>query len=150
MAPARRAARRDQAQHPPQPQNAVVHGGAPPGADEPNVNDELFLDPLMGTPLAIYVEKDVENRQEVVDLILVRLPRSCMARACAPLDASWAGGALGGLFVCARQRLDASGRGVGSLRAMRYVPPEECSFRNPEYRNVVGWCLRDTQGWLTS
>ncbi|RDX44846.1 hypothetical protein K466DRAFT_535700 [Polyporus arcularius HHB13444] len=66
MAPARSSvnrARRDQTQHPPQPQNVS------PPLDEQNSEDELFLDPLMGTPLAIYVEKDVENRDEIVELV---------------------------------------------------------------------------------
>ena len=66
MAPARRS-RRDHAQVPPQPQST----GIPAPADEQSPNDELFLDPLMGTPLSIYVEKDVDNREDVVDLIQV-------------------------------------------------------------------------------
>ena len=68
MAPARSStsrARRDQPQHAPQPQNIS------PPLDEENPNDDLFLDPLMGTPLAIYVEKDVENRDEIAALISV-------------------------------------------------------------------------------
>ncbi|RPD78215.1 hypothetical protein L226DRAFT_531566 [Lentinus tigrinus ALCF2SS1-7] len=66
MAPARSStnrARRDQPQHPPQLQNVS------PPLDEQNPNDGLFLDPLMGTPLSIYVEKDVENRDEIVQLL---------------------------------------------------------------------------------
>ncbi len=73
MAPARSSvnrARRDQTQHPPQPQNVS------PPLDEQNSEDELFLDPLMGTPLAIYVEKDVENRDEIVELVSVCHPRA--------------------------------------------------------------------------
>jgi hypothetical protein len=31
----------------------------------------LFLEPMMGTPLAIYVEKDVEDRDTIVDIITV-------------------------------------------------------------------------------
>ncbi|KAG6917234.1 hypothetical protein DXG01_003348 [Tephrocybe rancida] len=34
-----------------------------------NVNPELFLDPMLGTPLAMYVEKDVEDKDTLVDLI---------------------------------------------------------------------------------
>ena len=72
MAPARSSAnraRREQTQHPPQPQNVS------PPLDEHNSSDDLFLDPLMGTRLAIYVEKDVENREEIARLISVRCPR---------------------------------------------------------------------------
>jgi hypothetical protein len=31
----------------------------------------LFLEPMMGTPLAMYVHKDVPDRDRVVDLITV-------------------------------------------------------------------------------
>ncbi|KAH9855178.1 hypothetical protein C2E23DRAFT_751774 [Lenzites betulinus] len=67
MAPARSSAnraRRDQAPHAPPPQNIS------PPLDESNMDEGLFLDPLMGTPLAIYVEKDVENRDEIVELVV--------------------------------------------------------------------------------
>ncbi|KAI0633415.1 hypothetical protein C8Q77DRAFT_1114840 [Trametes polyzona] len=67
MAPARSStnrARREQTQHAPPPHNIS------PPLDEHNSADGLFLDPLMGTPLAIYVEKDVENRDEIVELIV--------------------------------------------------------------------------------
>ncbi|KAH9942291.1 uncharacterized protein BXZ73DRAFT_97706 [Epithele typhae] len=68
MAPTRTSnrARRDHAhaQHPPQ-----THGATSPPDDEHGAQNELFLDPLMGTPLAIYVEKDVDNRDQLVDLI---------------------------------------------------------------------------------
>ncbi|EIW63080.1 uncharacterized protein TRAVEDRAFT_69226 [Trametes versicolor FP-101664 SS1] len=67
MAPARSSAhraRRDQAHHAPPPHNIS------PPLDEQNSADGLFLDPLMGTPLAIYVEKDVENRDQVIELVL--------------------------------------------------------------------------------
>ncbi|PIL34225.1 transcription factor [Ganoderma sinense ZZ0214-1] len=40
-----------------------------PSADDSSAKDDLFLDPLMGTPLAIYVEKDVDNWNEIVKLI---------------------------------------------------------------------------------
>ena len=39
--------------------------------DDPNVNKELFLDPMLGTPLAIYVEKDVEDKETISQLITV-------------------------------------------------------------------------------
>lgn len=32
---------------------------------------ELFLDPMLGTPLALYIEKDVEDRDQLVELITV-------------------------------------------------------------------------------
>lgn len=47
-----------------------------PPADDASAKDDLFLDPLMGTPLAIYVEKDVDNWDEIVKLITVCLPTS--------------------------------------------------------------------------
>ncbi|KAI8993801.1 hypothetical protein BD414DRAFT_480470 [Trametes punicea] len=67
MAPARSStnrARRETAKHASQPQNIS------PPLDEQNSQNDLFLDPLMGTPLAIYVERDVENRDEIVELIV--------------------------------------------------------------------------------
>ncbi|KAI0674975.1 hypothetical protein C8Q78DRAFT_1009868 [Trametes maxima] len=66
MAPARSSAhraRREQVQHVPPPQNIS------PSTDDQTESDGLFLDPLMGTPLAIYVEKDVENRDEIAELV---------------------------------------------------------------------------------
>ncbi|KAL5528357.1 hypothetical protein ACEPAF_7493 [Sanghuangporus sanghuang] len=33
------------------------------------VNNELFLEPMMGTPLQIYIEKDVDDRDQLVELI---------------------------------------------------------------------------------
>ena len=50
--------------------NAAVVGGG--GGDAAAV-DDLFLEPMMGTPLAIYVEKDVPDRDAVVELITVSL-----------------------------------------------------------------------------
>ena len=38
------------------------------------VNDELFLEPMMGTPLAIYIEKDVADRDQLVEIITVCIP----------------------------------------------------------------------------
>ncbi|KAG6861906.1 hypothetical protein C0995_009856 [Termitomyces sp. Mi166 len=34
-----------------------------------NVNPELFLDPMLGTPLAMYIEKDVQDKDTLVELI---------------------------------------------------------------------------------
>ena len=86
MAPARRA-RRDQAPHPSQPQHPI----SPPDVDEHGADDELFVDPLMGTPLAIYVEKDVDNRDEIVELIMVRNEPTFWPPAQPPLDAFLSG-----------------------------------------------------------
>lgn len=65
MAPARSSIRR--AQH---DQNAVPR---PSTSDNPSiiVNEELFLEPMMGTPLQMYIEKDVEGKDALVDVITV-------------------------------------------------------------------------------
>lgn len=39
--------------------------------DDPSANKELFLDPMLGTPLAIFIEKDVENKDDLSQLIIV-------------------------------------------------------------------------------
>lgn len=77
MAPARSSARR--AQHHEQrahdiSQHHNVHVQPQPiPIQEPAINkDDIFLEPMMGTPQAIYVEKDVENRDQIVALITVR------------------------------------------------------------------------------
>ncbi|KDR75012.1 hypothetical protein GALMADRAFT_69767 [Galerina marginata CBS 339.88] len=36
---------------------------------DPSINKELFLDPMLGTPLAIYIEKDVEDKETIVQLV---------------------------------------------------------------------------------
>ncbi|KAG8213819.1 hypothetical protein J3R82DRAFT_10534 [Butyriboletus roseoflavus] len=41
---------------------------APPPVSDPQ-NAALFLEPMMGTPLTIYIEKDVDDRDDLVDLI---------------------------------------------------------------------------------
>ncbi|GBE81221.1 hypothetical protein BKA93DRAFT_756282 [Sparassis latifolia] len=63
MAPARTTNRRTQREQnaPAQPASTETMAELP--------KDELFLEPMMGTPLAIYVEKDVQNRDAIVDLI---------------------------------------------------------------------------------
>jgi len=66
MAPARSSTRRAQID-----QNAVSHPSVSESDNNGNVNEELFLDPMLGTPLAIYVEKDVEDRDVLVELISV-------------------------------------------------------------------------------
>ncbi len=34
-------------------------------------NHDLFIDPMLGTPLAVYIEKDVHDREALVNLITV-------------------------------------------------------------------------------
>lgn len=65
MAPARTSARRTQ--------HDQTTSSRPAGIDDHHgaANEDLFLEPMMGTPLAIYVEKDVEDRDSIVDLITV-------------------------------------------------------------------------------
>ncbi|RXW25053.1 hypothetical protein EST38_g778 [Candolleomyces aberdarensis] len=64
MAPVRPSARRLL------PQNASDQGQTHSGAsNDPNVNNELFIDPMLGTPLAVYIEKDVEEKDELVRLV---------------------------------------------------------------------------------
>jgi hypothetical protein len=65
MAPARTSTRRTQ-----HDQNASTRS-ADPGGNSGVVNEELFLEPMMGTPLAMYVEKDVQDRDAIVDIITV-------------------------------------------------------------------------------
>lgn len=65
MAPARTSTRRTQ-----HDQNTATRS-ADPSSNSGVVNDELFLEPMMGTPLAIYVEKDVQDRDTIVDIISV-------------------------------------------------------------------------------
>ena len=67
MAPARNSSRRPQSTNP---------------AQDESVQADLFLEPMMGNPLAIYVDKDVQDRDTVVDLIIVRL-RSAVKNASA-------------------------------------------------------------------
>ncbi|KAJ3513439.1 hypothetical protein NLJ89_g2945 [Agrocybe chaxingu] len=64
MAPARSSNRRA-AQPPPAPQtNHDLHN------DDPNINTELFVDPMLGTALAVYIEKDVEEKELISQLII--------------------------------------------------------------------------------
>jgi hypothetical protein len=65
MAPGRMSTRRTQHdQHPPT-------RSADPEGNNNVVNEELFLEPMMGTPLAMYIEKDVHDRDVLVDIITV-------------------------------------------------------------------------------
>ncbi|PPQ90542.1 hypothetical protein CVT25_015856 [Psilocybe cyanescens] len=65
MAPARSSTRRG---HPAQVQPTSPVQSAE--TNDPNVNKELFLDPMLGTPLAIYIEKDVEDKDTISQLII--------------------------------------------------------------------------------
>lgn len=67
MAPARSSTRRGAHISPVSPTPPVrdVHD------DDPAANKELFLDPMLGTPLAIFIEKDVENKDDLSQLIIV-------------------------------------------------------------------------------
>lgn len=61
MAPGRSSARRS------------AHGPeVPPSAqDDVVANKDLFIDPMLGTALSIYVEKDVEDKDIISELIVV-------------------------------------------------------------------------------
>lgn len=67
MAPARSSTRRGAHISPvsPTPPARDIHD------DDPAANKELFLDPMLGTPLAIFIEKDVENKDDLSQLIIV-------------------------------------------------------------------------------
>ncbi|KAI6157693.1 hypothetical protein BKA82DRAFT_230048 [Pisolithus tinctorius] len=61
MAPARSTRRT----HQDQPRNDPADSNAPNKTD-------LFLEPMMGTPLTVYIEKDVDEKESLVELITVR------------------------------------------------------------------------------
>lgn len=63
MAPARSSTRRS-AQVPPSGQQHAQD-------DDLVANKELFIDPMLGTALAIYIEKDVEDKDNISQLIVV-------------------------------------------------------------------------------
>jgi hypothetical protein len=68
MAPAR-STRRNQHE-----QSVSLRSGqdASPTADGPG--GDLFLEPMMGTPLNVYIEKEVEDRDTLVELVTVGHP----------------------------------------------------------------------------
>ncbi|KAF8971146.1 hypothetical protein BDZ97DRAFT_1651829 [Flammula alnicola] len=66
MAPARSSTRRGP-QPTPVPPTPPVHDA---DRDDPNTNKDLFLDPMLGTPLAIYIEKDVEDKDAISQLVI--------------------------------------------------------------------------------
>ena len=65
MAPARSSARRSA--HGPQ----VSQSGQLTQDGDLVANKELFIDPMLGTALAIYIEKDVEDKESISELIIV-------------------------------------------------------------------------------
>lgn len=74
----RRATRRSQAQ--PQPTTGPSSSNANALENRSQVvtsngavvaNEDLFLDPMMGLPLQIYVEKDVNDRDNILHMISV-------------------------------------------------------------------------------
>lgn len=64
MAPIRSANRRAQRDH--SQQQSITQ---PDPNHDPS--QDIFIDPMMGTALQIYVEKDVEDRDTIVELIVV-------------------------------------------------------------------------------
>ncbi|KAF8232173.1 hypothetical protein L208DRAFT_1273288 [Tricholoma matsutake] len=64
MAPARSSTRRAHLD-----QNNIPLSSVHNQDTDGNVIQELFIDPMLGVPLSIYIEKDVEDRDIVVDLI---------------------------------------------------------------------------------
>ncbi|KAF9244866.1 hypothetical protein BU15DRAFT_71233 [Melanogaster broomeanus] len=64
MAPAR-SNKRTQHEHPVQLRNN--QNDPSPSNDAPDT--DLFLEPMMGTPLTVYIEKDVDDRDALVELI---------------------------------------------------------------------------------
>jgi len=46
----------------------------PSPVEDGSSGSDLFLEPMMGTPLTVYIEKEVEDRDTLVELILVGHP----------------------------------------------------------------------------
>jgi len=66
MAPARSSARLGHLD-----QNNIQRAPLHDQDSELNANPELFIDPMLGTPLAMYIEKDVEDKDMLIVLISV-------------------------------------------------------------------------------
>lgn len=49
-------------------QDASNNGG---DASSTSGSDEIFIDPMLGSALAIYVDKDVDDRDIIAELIVV-------------------------------------------------------------------------------
>lgn len=85
MAPARSSTR-----HPHIDQISIQQPDAHQQDIDPNVNSELFIDPMLGTPLAMYIEKDVEDRETVAGVITVgRVLISCLEHDCSKSIIPW-------------------------------------------------------------
>ena len=97
MAPAKQSSRRPTATKAKQPRPRAARPGkdkeppAVPSDLAPDVeapvdseHEPLFIDPVFGTPLGIYVEKDVEGREGIHDLISVSVALivAVVLRAC--------------------------------------------------------------------
>lgn len=67
MAPARSSTRRAHVE-----QNIIPPSSLHDQDTDDNAAEQLFIDPMLGTPLAIYIEKDVDDRDSLVELINVR------------------------------------------------------------------------------
>lgn len=46
----------------------------PSPVEDGSSGSDLFIEPMMGTPLTVYIEKEVEDRDTLVELILVGHP----------------------------------------------------------------------------
>ena len=90
-------------------------------------NDELFLEPMMGTPLAIYVEKDVSDREEIAELITVSSTN---------VDFS-SGGALTVLLLCRRNMEVRSLQGTEVFRTFLVCRYLVYLFGEVAFNNVV-------------
>lgn len=80
MAPARSSGRRARSKRKAQNaqrQEPVVESDV--DEQQPQV-EQLFLDPMSGLPLQLYIEKDVENRDVLVESVIVR--RTCTSSSC--------------------------------------------------------------------
>ncbi|KAF8070020.1 hypothetical protein FPV67DRAFT_1578967 [Lyophyllum atratum] len=64
MAPARSSARLGHLD-----QNNIQRAPLHDQDSDPNADPELFIDPMLGTPLAMYIEKDVEDKDMLIVLI---------------------------------------------------------------------------------
>ena len=62
---------------PPQVQQHALQPQSPPD-DQHGEVQKLFLDPMSGLPLSLYVEKDVEDRDTLIETIIVSVfPHHC-------------------------------------------------------------------------
>lgn len=54
-----------------------------------NSDNDIFLDPMLGSPLQIYVDKDIDDRNAITQLITVRFAQLSNRTPCltgSPLD----------------------------------------------------------------